>query len=104
MQTYNVRVTGALEATALIALFTLISGSVQANLLTEIDIEGMGTSSAAQELGIYRVGTAGTTEVTTLGELIGDGDDVGEHHRPGHDHRQCGARGSGRQPAHRDLD
>ena len=66
MQTYNVRVTGALEATALIALFTIISGSVQANLLTEIDMEGMGTSSAAQELGIYRVGTAGTTGGTAL--------------------------------------
>lgn len=66
MQTYNVRVTGTLEATALVALFTLINGSVQAGLVTELDFEGMGTSSAAQELGIYRVGTAGTTGGTAL--------------------------------------
>lgn len=61
MQTFNARVSGTLEATALVALFTFISGSVQANLLTEYDFEGMGTSSAANELGIYRVGTAGVT-------------------------------------------
>lgn len=61
MQTYNVKVSGTLEATALVALFTIINGSVQASLLTEYDLEGMGTSSAANELGLYRVGTAGVT-------------------------------------------
>lgn len=61
MQTYNIRVSGTLEATALVALFTIISGSVESNLLTEYDFQGMGTSSAANELGLYRVGTAGVT-------------------------------------------
>lgn len=58
---YNARFTGTLEATALIGLFTLISGSVRSLLVTEIDVEGMGTTSAAAEAGLYRVGTAGTT-------------------------------------------
>jgi len=61
MQTYNLRFSGTLEATALVALFTMINGSVQAGLVTEIDAEGMGTTSAANEFGIYRIGTAGVT-------------------------------------------
>ena len=61
MQTYNARFSGTLEATALVGLFTIIAGSVNSFLVTEIDAEGMGTSSAAQEFGIYRVGTAGVT-------------------------------------------
>lgn len=66
MQTYNVKIAGTLEATALVGLFTVINGSVQASLLTEIDVEGMGTSSAANEFGIYRVGTAGVTGSSAL--------------------------------------
>lgn len=61
MQTYNIAVGGTLEATALVGLFTIINGSVQAGLVTEMDFEGSGTSSAFAEMGIYRVGTAGTT-------------------------------------------
>lgn len=61
MQTYNIAVGGTLEATALVALFTIINGSVQAGLLVEYDLEGSGTSSAFAEMGLYRVGTAGTT-------------------------------------------
>lgn len=61
MQTYNLRFSGTLEATALIALFTMINGAVQAGLVTEIDAEGMGTTSAANEFGLYRIGTAGVT-------------------------------------------
>lgn len=61
MQTYNIAVGGTLEATTLVGLFTIINGSVQAGLLTEMDFEGSGTSSAFGEFGIYRVATAGTT-------------------------------------------
>lgn len=58
---YTARFSGTLEATALVSLFTIISGATRSFLLTEIDAEGMGTSSAAGEFGIYRIGTAGTT-------------------------------------------
>ena len=61
MNVYNARFSGTLEATALVALFTLIAGATRSLLVTEYEAEGMGTSSAAQEFGIYRVGTAGTT-------------------------------------------
>jgi hypothetical protein len=61
MQVYNARFSGTLEATALIPIFTIISGSVRSFLMLEIDAEGMGTSSAANEFGVYRIGTAGTT-------------------------------------------
>lgn len=58
---YNARFSGTLEATALVGLFTLISAATRSLLVTEIDVEGMGTTSAAAELGLYRVGTAGVT-------------------------------------------
>ena len=61
MTPYTARWSGTLEATALVALFTLISAAAKSILITEIDAEGMGTTSAANETGIYRVGTAGTT-------------------------------------------
>lgn len=61
MRNYNARFSGTLEATALVALFTIISAATRSFIVTEIDVEGMGTSSAAQEAGIYRVGTAGVT-------------------------------------------
>lgn len=61
MQIYNARFTGTLEATTLIPIFTIISAAVRSFLMMEIDAEGMGTASAANEFGVYRVGTAGVT-------------------------------------------
>lgn len=61
MIVYNARFSGTLEATLLIPIFTLISGATRSLLVTEVDAEGMGTSSLANEFGIYRVGTAGVT-------------------------------------------
>ena len=61
MIVYNARFSGTLEATALIPIFTIISAAARSFLMLEIDAEGMGTSSAANEFGVYRVGTAGVT-------------------------------------------
>lgn len=57
---YTARFAGTLAATTT-ALLTIISGANRSFLMTEIDVQGQGTSSAANELGIYRVGTAGAT-------------------------------------------
>lgn len=40
---------------------TIISGSVRSILLLEFELEGDGTASAYNEVGIYRVATAGVT-------------------------------------------
>jgi hypothetical protein len=40
---------------------TIIGGASRSNLLTEVDAEGAGTTSAFQEFGLYRVATAGAT-------------------------------------------
>jgi len=61
MQIYNARFSGTLEATLLIPIFTIISGATRSFLVLEYEAQGMGTSSGANEFGIYRVGTAGTT-------------------------------------------
>lgn len=58
---YNGRFSGTLEATTLIPIHTVISGATRSFLLLEVDAEGMGTSSAANEFGVYRIGTAGVT-------------------------------------------
>lgn len=58
---YNARFSGTLEATLLIPIFTIISGATRSFLMLEVDAEGMGTSSAANEFGVYRIATAGTT-------------------------------------------
>lgn len=57
---YNVRVSGALSA-VLTPIATLISGATRSFLLLEVDLEGAGTASQFNEVGIYRVGTAGVT-------------------------------------------
>lgn len=57
---YNVRFAGTLGATTT-ALATIISGATRSLLIVELDIEGMGNASAANELGLYRVATAGIT-------------------------------------------
>lgn len=57
---YNVRVSGALSA-VLTPIATIIAGAIRSFLLLEVDLEGMGTASQANEVGVYRIGTAGVT-------------------------------------------
>lgn len=61
MQTYNGQIPQFTLAAATTAFGTFISGSVNSNLLIEFDLQGRGTSSADNEVGIYRIGTAGVT-------------------------------------------
>lgn len=65
MITYNVRVTGALSA-VLTPIATIIAGAIRSFLLIEVDLEGMGTASQANEVGIYRIATAGVTGSSAL--------------------------------------
>ncbi len=62
---YNVRVSGTVGTTTT-ALATIISGASRSFVILEVDLEGMATSSAANEIGIYRVGTAGVTGSSAL--------------------------------------
>lgn len=62
---YNVRVSGTLGATTT-AIATIISGASRSFMVVEIEFQGQGTASAANELGLYRVGTAGVTGATAL--------------------------------------
>lgn len=57
---YNVRVSGALSTTTT-PIATIIAGAIRSFLLLEVDLEGMGTASQANEVGIFRVATAGAT-------------------------------------------
>lgn len=57
---YNVRVSGALSVVTT-PIATIISGATRSFLVIEVDLEGMGTASQANEVGIYRVATAGVT-------------------------------------------
>lgn len=66
MLIYNVRTphTGSTSATigaTTTALGTVIAAEDRSMLLLELDFQGMGNASGANELGIYRVGTAGVT-------------------------------------------
>lgn len=60
MINYNVQIGGTLAATTT-AIATIISGATRSFMLTEIDVNGQATASAVNEVGIYRVGTAGAT-------------------------------------------
>lgn len=62
---YNVRVNGTIGTTTT-ALATLISGATRSFIVMEVDLQGQGTASAANEIGIYRVGTAGATGAGAL--------------------------------------
>jgi len=57
---YNLRVSGTLSTTTT-PIATIISGATRSFLVLEVDLEGMGTASQANELGIYRIATAGVT-------------------------------------------
>ena len=62
---YNVSVAGTLAATTT-AIATIIGGASRSFLILELDFEGMATASATNEIGIYRVGTAGVTGSSAL--------------------------------------
>lgn len=62
---YNVRIAGTLGATTT-AIATIISGATRSFLLTEVDLNGQAIASAANELGVYRVATAGVTGASPL--------------------------------------
>jgi hypothetical protein len=62
---YNVKVSGTLGTTTT-PMATIISGATRSFIVLEVDLEGMANASAANELGIYRVGTAGVTGGSAL--------------------------------------
>jgi hypothetical protein len=62
---FNVQIGGTLGATTT-AIATIISGATRSFLLLEIDVNGQATASATNEVGIYRVGTAGSTGSSAL--------------------------------------
>lgn len=62
---YNVRVSGALSA-VLTPIATIIGGANRSFQVLEVDLEGMGTASQANEVGIYRIATAGVTGSAAL--------------------------------------
>lgn len=68
---YNVRTPHAAAASATIgvtttALGTIIAAAVRSLLVLELDFQGQGNASGANELGLYRVGTAGVTGSNAL--------------------------------------
>lgn len=62
---YNVRINGTVGTTTT-ALATIIAGAVRSFLVLEVDLQGQANASAANELGIYRVATAGATGASAL--------------------------------------
>lgn len=68
---YNIRTPHAALTSATIGatttqLGTVVAAEDRSMLLLEMDFQGMGNASAANELGIYRVGTAGVTPSNAL--------------------------------------
>lgn len=68
---YNIRTPHAAAASATIGatttqLGTIIAAEDRSMLLLELDFQGQGNASGANELGIYRVGTAGSTSSNGL--------------------------------------
>ena len=82
MITFNVRTPNTASASFTVGvtttqLGTIIAGAVRSFLILEVDFEGMGTSSGANELGIYRVATAGVTGSNALTFTGTDSPNVG---------------------------
>lgn len=68
---YEVRTPHAAAATATIGvtttqLGTIVSGATRSFLVTEYEFQGQGSSSAPNEIGIYKVATAGVTGSNAL--------------------------------------
>ena len=66
MQNYNVRIPQFTLAATTTAFGTIVSAAARSFLVTELDFEGMGTASAFNEVGLFRVGTAGATGASAL--------------------------------------
>lgn len=66
MQTYNVAIPQATLGATTTAIGTVVSSATRSFIVTELDFEGMGTASAFNSLGLYRVGTAGATGSSAL--------------------------------------
>lgn len=66
MQIFNARIPQATLGATTTAIGTMISSANRSFLVLELDFEGMGAASAANEIGLYRVGTAGVTGATAL--------------------------------------
>lgn len=62
---FNVRISGTLGATTT-AIATIIGGASRSWQIIEIDFQGQANASSANELGLYRVGTAGVTGAGAL--------------------------------------
>jgi hypothetical protein len=65
MVPYNVKVSN-ITLSGTTPFLTIVSGAVRSLLIVELDAEGMGNSSAANEIGMYRVGTAGSGSATAV--------------------------------------
>lgn len=61
MMVYNARIASTTLGATTTAIATLIAGAARSLLLMEFDFQGRGTASADNEVGIFRVGTAGVT-------------------------------------------
>lgn len=63
---YNAQIPQFTLAAATTAFGTIIAAALRALLLIEFDFQGRGTASADNEVGLYRVGTAGVTGASAL--------------------------------------
>jgi hypothetical protein len=63
---YSVQIPQFTLAATTTAFGTVIAATTRALILTELDFQGRGNSSADNEVGLYRVGTAGTTGSSAL--------------------------------------
>ena len=66
MQIYNVRIPSFTLAATTTAFGTIVSAATRSFLVMELDFEGMAGASAVNEIGLYRVGTAGVTGASAL--------------------------------------
>ena len=63
---YNVQIPSFTLAATTTAFGTIISGATRSFVISELDFQGRGTASADNEIGLYRVGTAGATGASAL--------------------------------------
>lgn len=66
MQLYNVQIPQFTLAATTTAFGTIIGGATRSWLVLELDFQGRGTASADNEMGLYRIGTAGVTGASAL--------------------------------------
>lgn len=69
---YNARIPQFTLAASTTAFGTIISAAARSFLVLEADFEGMGTASAFNEIGLYRVGTAGVTGSSAITPIAVD--------------------------------